>query len=73
MCIIVLEPPYQTYSSVGQAGFHHRLSAHQPPHEFIVSMGLAQAHLNYKVIANVRDNQGPVLVGFLRFLETPCQ
>ena len=41
MYIIVLEP---TYSSVGQARFHCCLSAHKPPHEFIVSMGLAQAH-----------------------------
>ena len=23
-CIIAHEPPYQTYSSVGQAGFHRR-------------------------------------------------
>ena len=48
-CIIVLEPPYQTYSSVGQAGFHCRLSAHEPPLEFIVSMGLAQARPNYNI------------------------
>ena len=38
----MLEPPYQTYSSVGHPGFYHRFSAH----EFIVSMGLAQARPN---------------------------
>ena len=49
----MLGPPHQTYSSVGQAGFHRCLSAHEPPHEFIVSMGLAQAHPN-----NTRSSMG---------------
>ena len=51
MCIIVLEPPYQTYSSVGQVGFHRRLSVHEPLHEVIVSMGLTQARPNKLVFA----------------------
>ena len=32
-CIFAHEPPYQTYSSVGQPGFRHHFSAHKPPYE----------------------------------------
>ena len=33
LCIFVHEPPYQTYSSVGQPGFRRRFSVHEPSYE----------------------------------------
>ena len=54
----MLEPPYQTYSSVGQARFHRRLSAHEPPHEVIVIMGLAQARPNKMGTQTTMDKSG---------------
>ena len=40
-CIIAHEPPYQTYSSVGQAGFRRRFPRTNDHTGFHVSVGLA--------------------------------
>ena len=45
LCIIAHEPLYQTYSNVWQAGFHRSFSAHEPPYEIYVYVGLTQARL----------------------------
>ena len=39
----MLEIPYQTYSSVGQAGFHRRLSAHEPPQTLLQNLNIHKA------------------------------
>ena len=46
-CIIAHEPLYQTYSSVGQAGFHRRFPCVNDRTRFHVRVGLAQARPNY--------------------------
>ena len=46
-CIIAHEPPYQTYSSVGQAGFRRCFPHANDRTRFHVSVGLAQARPNY--------------------------
>ena len=45
-CIIAHEPPYQTYSSVGQAGFRCRFPRANDRTRFHVRVGLAQARPN---------------------------
>ena len=45
-CIIAHEPPYQTYSSVGQASFRRRFPCTNDRTRFHVRVGLAQARPN---------------------------
>ena len=47
-CIIAHEPPYQTYSSVGQASFRRPFPHANDRTRFLVRVGLAQACPNYE-------------------------
>ena len=47
-CIIAHEPPYQTYSSVGQASFRRRFPHANDRTRFRLREGLAQACPNYE-------------------------